>query len=75
MGTKDKPAKFDCYAKAEPDEPMFVLLARDRTASDAVRRWARTRIARGLNETIDEQISEALDCADAMDAWREKNRP
>lgn len=29
MGTKNNPGAFDCYANAEPDEPMFVLLARD----------------------------------------------
>ena len=28
MATKEKLGQFDCYEKAEPDEPMFVLLAR-----------------------------------------------
>ena len=26
MGTKNNPGKFDCYANAKPDEPLFVLL-------------------------------------------------
>jgi hypothetical protein len=29
MGTKNQPGKFDtCYANADPDEPMFVLLGK-----------------------------------------------
>lgn len=32
MGTKNNPGAFDCYANAEPDEPMFVLLGRDKHA-------------------------------------------
>ena len=32
MGTKRNPATYDCYDKAEPDEPLFVLLARDAAA-------------------------------------------
>lgn len=40
MGTKSNPGKFDCYDKAEPDEPLFVLLARDETAADFVELWA-----------------------------------
>ena len=39
MGTKNDPAPFDCYANAEPDEPMFVLLARDGVAPATVRQW------------------------------------
>ncbi len=85
MGTKNEPGVFDCYEHAEPDEPMFVLLARDRTAPDVVREWALARRAmlnqRG-NETamVDEvlteldQIAEALRCADAMEAWRAEHR-
>jgi hypothetical protein len=43
MGTKSNPGPFDCYAKAEPDEPMFVLLARDplgwKTAKKSSKPW------------------------------------
>lgn len=28
MGTKNRSGDFDCYANAEPDEPMFILLGR-----------------------------------------------
>jgi hypothetical protein len=41
MGTKNKPWNFDCYASAEPDEPMFVLLARDPLAPFLVSIWSK----------------------------------
>jgi len=44
MGTKNNPGKFDCYEKAEPDEPMFVLLARDPLAGHLVSIWAKMRM-------------------------------
>ena len=66
MGTKNNPGKFDCYANAEPDEPMFVLLGRDCIGGAAVRLWAQVR--RALGESS-EKVQEALVCADAMDAW------
>jgi hypothetical protein len=39
VGTKNNPGKWDCYHNAEPDEPMFVLLARDITAQYLVAAW------------------------------------
>ena len=44
MGTKNNPGKFDCYANAEPDEPMFVLLGRDRLAGHLVSIWSKVRM-------------------------------
>jgi hypothetical protein len=83
MGTKSNPGKFDCYTKAEPDEPMFVLLARDENAPKIVRSWAeefswRCRYGNPDTELTEAQLAkykEALDCADAMVAWRKANRP
>ena len=43
MGTKLEPGKFDCYANALPDEPMFVLLGRDALAPSLVNIWAMIR--------------------------------
>ena len=40
MGTKNNPGEFDCYENAEPDEPIFVLSARDPSAPLIVRQWA-----------------------------------
>lgn len=75
MGTKNEPGRFDCYAQAEPDEPNLTLLARDLAAPLAVREWCAERVALGLNLEGDEQIVEARECADAMDAWRLEHRP
>jgi hypothetical protein len=43
VGTKTKPGRFDCYEKAELDEPMFVLLARDPLAGHLVSIWSKMR--------------------------------
>lgn len=67
MGTKNNPPpKFDCYAKAEPDEPMFVLLGRDPLASFLVGIWVAARREMGGDP---EQLAEASACSDAMLRW------
>jgi hypothetical protein len=43
VGTKNNPGRFDCYHNAEPDEPMFVLLARDRLAGFLTSIWSKVR--------------------------------
>lgn len=40
MGTKNNPGKFDCYAKADADEPIFTLRAKDPFAAPFVNMWA-----------------------------------
>lgn len=67
MGTKNNPGKFDCYENAEPDEPMFVLLARDRHAPALIRIWAERRDAEGEDPA---KVNEALACARDMEEWR-----
>lgn len=47
-GTKLNPGEFDCYHAAAPNEPMFVLLARDPLAAALVQLWADLRA--GLND-------------------------
>jgi hypothetical protein len=44
MGTKNIPGTFDCYANAEPDEPMFVLLGRDPLAPFLMSMWSKVRM-------------------------------
>jgi hypothetical protein len=66
MGTKNKPGAFDCYANAEPDEPMFVLLGRDKHAPALVWLWAALR---ELDGEKPEKVAEARDCCQAMMAW------
>lgn len=66
MGTREKPGTFDCYSAAAPDEPMFVLLARDPSASLLVGLWALIREETGEDP---EKVEEARGCADAMQDW------
>lgn len=78
MGTKNNPGDFDCYGNADPDEPMFILLARDASAADLVDGWADRRqqeIALGNKPASDEpMVKEARDCARSMRDWRKANR-
>lgn len=77
MGTKNNPGKFDCYHNALPDEPMFVLLARDPAAAGLVEDWASLRmhmIETGAAPATDRpMVQEALDCATKMVLWRKAN--
>lgn len=70
MGTKLKPGKFDCYANAAEDEPMFILLARDKHAPTLVWLWAAMR---ELDGETPEKIQEARDCTAAMIQYQIKN--
>lgn len=67
MGTKNNPGKFDCYAHAAPDEPMFVLLGRDPCAPTIVAAWIALR--KEMGDTSPEKLGEALDCAKAMTSY------
>jgi len=73
MATKNNPGRYDCYNNADPDEPMFVLLGRDRNAPNAVRQWAYDRgqaVIRGEKPVEDkEMVIEALRCADEMERY------
>lgn len=77
MGTKLKPARFDCYANALPDEPMFILLARDASAAGVVSLWAMERlceISQGRRPDSDRpMVEEARQCAKDMAEWRSTN--
>ena len=70
MGSKLNPGKFDCYENAKPDEPMFVLLARDPMAPILVRLWADLREHSAGNPS---KVFEARDCANAMEQWRQRS--
>lgn len=66
MGTKNNPGRFDCYERAEPDEPMFVLLGRDPSAWMLVSLWA------DLRERLHEdpaKVAEARKCVQSMLQW------
>ncbi len=66
MGTKNEPGQFDCYAAAAPDEPMFVMLARDKHAPTLVWLWATLRELDGEDAA---KVHEARTCAANMLQW------
>lgn len=71
MATKNNPGPFDCYAAAAPDEPMFILLARDRHAPCLVWLWAALRQLDGEAAEDDKQkAAEAEACVTAMLEWQ-----
>jgi N-acetyl-beta-hexosaminidase len=70
MGTKNNPGPHDCYSRAEPDEPVFVLLGRDPVAFALIMYWVKLR--RTLGNTEDEVLREAQYCALEMLQWAEK---
>lgn len=72
MGTKNNLGSFDCYANAHPDEPMFVLLGRDKNAPSLVDLWANQRELDGEDPI---KVAEARDCADVMRRWAGIERP
>ena len=69
MAFKGKDA---CLDKAEADEPLFTLLARDVSAAILVELWASLREQR---DGLTEQVVEARTCASKMRLWRKRNRP
>ena len=79
MSTKNNPGDYDCYENAEPDEPMFVLLARDQDASATVRSWAyayaKRKFRPGAPKRVYKKYDEARRCADDMDRWRSSHKP
>lgn len=72
MGTKNDPGKFDCYSRAEPDEPMFVLLARDPIAAMLVALWADTAASLGKEEKAEEARQCAWDMAEYAKSLHEQ---
>jgi hypothetical protein len=66
MATKNNPGAYDCYQNAEPDEPMFVLLGRDKHAPTLVWLWS---VLRELDGEKPEKVAEARTCAVSMIEW------
>lgn len=64
MGTKENPGAFDCYSRAEPNEPMFVLLGRDPATTILVDAWIALRA-----DGDPAKLEEAKACADAAYTW------
>lgn len=77
MGTKKNPGEFDCYEKALPTEPMFHLLARDKSAPDLIEAWAarRKQEIKDGDYPIEDlvMVDEAIYVAIEMRRWRKQN--
>lgn len=71
MATKNNPGKFDCYANAEADEPMFILLGRDKHAPLLVKLWADLRAMDGEDIA---KVTEAIQCSTAMIRFRRERK-
>lgn len=67
MGTKNNPDSYDCYTNADPDEPMFVLLGRDKHAPTLVWLWS---LLRELDSEDPAKVAEARDCVEDMIQWQ-----
>lgn len=76
-GSKLNPGIDDCYTEALPHEPMFVLLARDASAPELVRLWAKQR-----KEKVDkkekpvedlDKVLRAYSIATKMELWRKNH--
>jgi hypothetical protein len=74
MGTKNNPGRKDCYAMAEPDEPLFTLLGRDKHAPTLVWLWA---VLRELDGEDRAKVLEAQQCAADMIGYQHErgNKP
>ncbi len=70
MGTKASPGKFDCYANAEPDEPIFVLLGRDVIGAHLVAAWTAIRAS-----DLETAIRIMKDAIKACEIARKPNLP
>ena len=70
MSTKNNPGAYDCYANAAPDEPMFVLLGRDKHAPTLVWLWAALR---ELDQEDPAKVKEAQQCMADMLTWQHKH--
>ncbi len=66
MGTKERPGFYSYLGKAEPDEPVFVLLGRDRDAPALVREWAERR---RVNGEAPDRVAEAFALAKEMEDY------
>lgn len=72
LKAKELATPTSCLNKAEHDEPIFVLRAKDPIAAQTVRLWATMASSSHHEES---KIVEAMELAKAMDNWRIQNVP
>lgn len=59
-----------CLNRAEDDEMLFVLRAKDPAAPNVIRFWVQHRYQLGLNCPEDKKVAEALECAAEMSRYQ-----
>lgn len=70
MGTRRNPGNYNCYANADPHEPMFTLLGRDKFGASLVRLWVAARQAiSGGSRAETEKLLEAGVVSSDMQKW------
>ncbi len=62
-----------CLNRAEDDEPLFVIRAKDKVSASAVRTWAEWAEMTGVHPP--DQIQEARAIAEDMENWRRVHYP
>jgi hypothetical protein len=72
MGLKKEELEEGCFAHAADDEPMFVLLGRDKLAPELVRRWADRAEKFGARP---EKVAKARETADRMENYHTRKLP
>jgi hypothetical protein len=78
MSTRQNPGPRDLYAELAPDEPFFLLRARDDDMPIFVRFWAWWRqnmVAHGMKPKEDIEVAnEAFQCATEAQIWNREYR-
>jgi hypothetical protein len=60
-----------CFNRAHIDEPVFVLLGRDKSAAVAIRAWIFNRLATGKSIELSPEIVEARRFVEVMERYAE----
>lgn len=61
--------RHSCWNRAQDDEPVFVLLGRDKSAAVAIRAWIFNRLATGKSTEASPEIVEAREAAARMEKY------
>lgn len=69
--TKEREMKEGCMSRIPNDEPIFVLRAKDLSASDLVREWARIN----AGSITKAKFNDAIATAQAMEKWPGRKHP
>ena len=63
--------KIGVLGHCQDDEPVFVLVGRDKAAPDTIRRWAVYAVRLGCDNP--EKIAGAFRVADDMEKWQKQH--